>query len=259
MGDEMKKVRSGDRLRIPAGTYNRFIDAARVQRETGTLFRPGAGGVALSGGVALAYNSSGEDCHARAIVELRSLENTQAQIEFVASGDESGCGVYAITLDPIPADRFGRIAVSGGPWELAVGGAPIAAGQQISPAGSAKPQWEALQHSVDGIVVVRFLGGSNASLMIRATQAMVSDDVLYNCRFLSADGDLGAYLQCKRPVGIQVAEGSVGFLASDPEGSNVFIPANMRENASMPLFVEVRTGDPVTAYVGRMWYRSDLG
>jgi len=118
--------------------------------------------------------------------------------------------------------------------------------------------------------------------MIWAIQAMVSDDVLYNCRFLCADGDLGAYLQCKRPVGIQVASGSLGFLGFDAEGSNIFIPADLskllaagthialsisngivtisetgtRVDATQALRLEVRTSDPVSAELGRIWLRS---
>ena len=39
-GDEMKKVRPGQRLEVPAGTYNRFVDAVRATEQR-VLFRPG--------------------------------------------------------------------------------------------------------------------------------------------------------------------------------------------------------------------------
>jgi hypothetical protein len=61
MGDAMKKVQSGDRLKIPAKTFNTFIDAARDfqdrQRNVGRDARPQQ----PRPGIVFVKNSSGED------------------------------------------------------------------------------------------------------------------------------------------------------------------------------------------------------
>jgi len=48
MGDNMKKVRSGDPLVIPAATFNTFIDAARDYLMRGQNMRKGQNRSSLS-------------------------------------------------------------------------------------------------------------------------------------------------------------------------------------------------------------------
>ena len=106
--------------------------------------------------------------------------------------------------------------------------------------------------------VVFFPGGSSQSQMIKAAEDMSADDTSYDCNYLAADDTLGAAITCRRPYGIYISSGDVGFLAADDNGLNIFEPANMREEANMPFVLETRTDDPFTPVVGRMWFRTDL-
>jgi len=96
------------------------------------------------------------------------------------------------------------------------------------------------------------------NLMIIAKEDMTADNTGYVCRLLETDGTEGTEISCCRPNGIYISGGTVGFLGQDSDGHNVFQPANMREEANMPLVAEVRTSDPASPVVGQIWYRSDL-
>jgi len=119
-GDDMKKVRTGDPMRIPADTYNNFIDAARTNKETGTLFRSGALNTSLAPGTTLAYNASGEDAPFMAVVELKDLVASSVTLEFTKPGTAGGGGVFTIALEPIATGRLGVIAVAGAPYQMMI-------------------------------------------------------------------------------------------------------------------------------------------
>ena len=259
MPDSMKKARPGDALRIPASTYNRFIDAARAAEARAIALR-GKHGESLPTGVVVAYNASGEAAPWRGVCEISDTGETSAQVEFVKPGHEDGVGVYGILLEPIGDGKMGRIALSGGPWEVAIAGAVT--GDQLGPDdGEWTPTAGNLLHvvraSVDGVTYCFFVGGAAAAaLMLLASANMTADDTEYACKYLEADGTQGAVVNCRRPNGIYISSADVGFLGQDSSGQNVFQPANMREEANMPLYVEIRTDDPGGA--ARIWYRSDL-
>jgi len=259
MPDSMKKVQPGDPLRIPAQTYNRFIDAARAAEIRNIALR-GVRGQGLPMGIVLAYNASGENAPWRGICEVSNTGETGAQVEFVKPGHEDGVGIYGVILEPIASGEIGRVALSGGPWEVAVDGAQ--AGDQLGPTdGAWTPTNGNLLHvvrgSVDGVACCFFVG-AGASLMLIAKEDMSADDTEYLCRALETDGTEGEDVNCRRPNGIYISSGTVGFLAQDSSGQNVFHPANMREEANMPLVAEVRTSDPASPGKGQIWYRSDL-
>ena len=168
MGDDFKKVRAGDALRIPARFHNAAVDAVRAQAEGRALFRrenvPGQ----ISSAVADAYNASGLAAPLHAVVELIVAGATQEQIEFAQPGHASGSGYYGIALESIPAGVIGRIAIAAGPWPILVdSGCEV--GDTLGPKDgqwTADPgetaAWEVLRRDLSGIAQVRFLGGAIA-------------------------------------------------------------------------------------------------
>ena len=102
MGDDLKKVRRGEPLRIPARAYNSFIDAARAQRESAHVFTRMPGPGDLPGGTVMAFNAAGEDAPMHGLVELKPTGQTQRQVEFVKPGASGGAGVHGIAVEPVP-------------------------------------------------------------------------------------------------------------------------------------------------------------
>ena len=122
-GDTLKKVRPGDPLKIPAGAYNAFVDAALAHRQAGPGVRRGARLTEATSGCVTAYNASGFDAPWGGVVELRAAQLYEHE-EFVKPGDADGVGVYGIALAPISNGQWGRVALTGGPWRLSVSGSP---------------------------------------------------------------------------------------------------------------------------------------
>ena len=122
MGDTLKKVQPGQRLNIPAQTFNTFIDAARdyLQRRQNT------GGDALAEtrqmGVVLVKNTTGED---RGLFEILALDgpvytpddNEEGfKFRFALKGikpDTDHFGNFAILLEPGKDGEIGRALVEG--------------------------------------------------------------------------------------------------------------------------------------------------
>jgi len=123
MGDTLKKVQPGQRMVIPAQTFNTFIDAARdyLQR------RQNQGGDPLAeprqAGVILVRNDTGED---RALFDILGLdgpvygpEDNEEGFKFryalkgVASTAADHAGNFAICLEPIADGKIGRCLVQG--------------------------------------------------------------------------------------------------------------------------------------------------
>ena len=271
MPDNFKKVHSGDPMRIPAQAYNAFIDAAEAHKRNMVLPGGRGRGAGVSGTVISAYNPTATDIPWRSAVEILSTEEG-AEITVGKPGDAAGTGVYAISLEPIPSEMFGAVALAGGPWKLAVAD-EVTPGDQVGPVDDAwmaalagTATWEVLRaEDADGVALVRFLGGGQACdgapVMIVASSAMPSNDVNYPCHYLSGGGVQGDALVCKRPYGIYILSGAIGFLGQDALGNNTFLPANMRREGNMPLVVEVRTDDPTpvgSIAAGRIWFRSDV-
>jgi len=266
-GDDLRKVRTGEPLRIPARTYNRFIDAARAQQEGRRLFGPGQPGAAELLGIAPACNASDEDAPMHAVVELAPRSQTQGQIEFVRPGGEGGTGLYAATAEPIPAGAIGRIALSAGPHTVLVAeGESPSCGDLLGPVAgewtastTGNPQvWACVGGDPgDGLAAVIFVSGTG-TVMVRALESMTSDDTPYPVRLLRVDGWLsGASFEVYRPCGIVVPADETGFLGVSADGHPVFVPSHARLNNNVGLTIEV-TGtsfDPDTLGVGRIWLR----
>ena len=102
-----------------------------------------------------------------------------------------------------------------------------------------------------------FVGGERSRLII-ASAAMIADDTGYVCYYRTAVGTGTTAVTCKRPPGIYISANAYGFLGRDTEGVGMFCPANMREEANMPLVLETRTDDPATPATGRIWLRTDI-
>jgi len=84
-------------------------------------------------------------------------------------------------------------------------------------------------------------GDAGAPRMLIAKADMTTDDSEYNCKYLDSDGTEGDTVKCKRPNGIEVATDDVGFLGSDTDGDNMFIPAE-----AGIIFASEQTQDVVT-------------
>lgn len=123
MGDTFKKVQSGDPLRIPAETFNTFIDAARDfkarrqsrTRESQVEFR--------QTGIIPVKNNSGADRERFDVVGIDrpiftpndSLTSFQNQVSLVGvtPTEADHFGKFAVLLEPLPPGRIGMACISG--------------------------------------------------------------------------------------------------------------------------------------------------
>ena len=118
-GPELKKVRPGDKLTIPAGDWNAAMDAARAHRQDGALIQKSRRTTGSPPGVVNAYNASAEKAPMHAMVEVCEAGETAAQIEFCRPGERADARRrYGVTIESIPPGSIGRIALSGGPWRV---------------------------------------------------------------------------------------------------------------------------------------------
>ena len=123
MGDTLKKVTAGQRLEMPASTFNTFIDMARDwladQQATG-----GEGRVeARRTGIVLVRNDSGEDCDRFAVLGIDGIVFTPTDNEEgfkdrpALKGDTPTApdhyGKFAILLEPVAAGQLGRALLVG--------------------------------------------------------------------------------------------------------------------------------------------------
>jgi len=100
--------------------------------------------------------------------------------------------------------------------------------------------------------------GGGTPQMIQASQGMTADDTFYDAAELDSDGTTGSTIQVKRPNGVTIDSGQVGYMGQDTGGEQMFIPANMRETVNNAFGVEARTSDPSSPFVGQEWLRTDL-
>lgn len=124
MGVDLKKVKSGDRLRIPAQTFNAFVDAARAHGDSAHDVRR-RGAVGRRTGDILIQNKTGGDLDEFSVVGLgdpifeptddETTATFKAQVGFEgetpATADHTG--KFAIILEPLAADAIGPARVSG--------------------------------------------------------------------------------------------------------------------------------------------------
>lgn len=123
MGDNMRKVRTGDALDIPAETFNTFIDSARdfLQRQS-DLRRSGARN-SRNSGIILVKNVSGSDRERFHILGLKDTIILPADNEdefknkIALTGEtpstSTHAGKFAILLEPLKNNSIGLAMVSG--------------------------------------------------------------------------------------------------------------------------------------------------
>ena len=121
-GDALKKVRTGDRLRIPARTYNAFIDTAQAHRQREQDQHRQARGHHQSADVVLVRNQSGEDLERFDILGLddpivlpddhdRQFFN---RVSFIGvEPTQEHRGRFAVLLEPLKAGAIGHGLLSG--------------------------------------------------------------------------------------------------------------------------------------------------
>ena len=123
MGDTFKKVQSGDPLRIPAETFNTFVDAARDfksrrqsrTREPQFEFR--------QTGIIPVKNNSGVDCSRFDVLGIDqpiftpsdNLLSFQNQIAFVGvtPSEQDHLGRFVVLLEPLRDGMIGQACLSG--------------------------------------------------------------------------------------------------------------------------------------------------
>ncbi|MBM4017419.1 MAG: hypothetical protein FJ288_03680 [Planctomycetes bacterium] len=123
MGDTLKKVQPGQRMVIPAQTFNTFIDAARdyLQRQQNQGGDPLA--EPRQAGVILVRNDTGED---RALFDILGLDGPvyappdneegfkfRYALKGVAPTAADHAGNFAVCLEPIADGKIGRCLVQG--------------------------------------------------------------------------------------------------------------------------------------------------
>ena len=123
MGDSFKKVQSGQPLRIPAATFNTFIDAARdfQQRQRNALQM--AQRSSNQEGIILVKNNSGGDCPRFGILGIDGVLHdptanldqfkNNAAIVGITPSEVNHKGKFVILTEPIKNGLIGRARISG--------------------------------------------------------------------------------------------------------------------------------------------------
>lgn len=123
MGDSFKKVQTGDKLRIPAATFNAFIDAARDYQDRQQSRGQGAQAGHRSSGIVLVKNACGSDLNRYAILavdapiytpedNLDSFKNTTALVGVTPALPEH-FGRFVVLLEPLKAGAIGQAFAAG--------------------------------------------------------------------------------------------------------------------------------------------------
>lgn len=123
MGDTLKKVQSGEKLRIPAAAYNAFIDTARAerQRQQGREQQPQA--EVRDTTIVLVKNSIGAD---RARFEVLGVSDVV--IKPADNLDQFKNKVALVGVTPLEASHLGRFVVLTEPLVVNAIGLAVAAG-----------------------------------------------------------------------------------------------------------------------------------
>lgn len=124
MGDYLKKVQPGQRLRVPAAAYNAFIDTTVKLRESSMAGgRGAAASAARSSTIILVKNAAGADMPQFAVLGLGDAAilpsvnedefKTRVALNAVAPAAQHSAGNFCITQEPILSGEWGRAVVSG--------------------------------------------------------------------------------------------------------------------------------------------------
>jgi len=200
----MRKVQPGDPMRIPAGTFNAMIDAARAEAMRSTGERPGGSPLGRSSySAADVLNETGEDIPLGAVVFYHTWhpeDGAEGGYYEAAKPHDADVGVLehpfqGIALEPIPDDTIGQIATTGGPV-LALydpGVDPMLPGVMcgftddewyLAPVGY-KKRYMTWANGTDGMVPVVFMPPYLyrwAGHAAQASDEMVADDTEYTAR-----------------------------------------------------------------------------
>lgn len=128
MGNDMQRVRPGERMHIPARTLNRILDATEAMERSGPIAGRTPRSWVQPTGTVFAVNGSGAFQGFGAPATITTV-GPGGCAEFDLAGE---AGPYAILLEPIAAGEVGLVAVAGGPWKVAVSGS-VAAGDRLLP------------------------------------------------------------------------------------------------------------------------------
>ena len=123
MGDHLKKVQTGDPLRIPARAYNAFVDAARDlqgrQQEIGGATRREF----RQTGIVLVKNSSGADRDRFDVLGVDGVIFTptdnldefknQVVLKGITPAEDDHLGRFVVLLEPLADGEIGRACVDG--------------------------------------------------------------------------------------------------------------------------------------------------
>ena len=123
MGDILKKVKSGDPLRIPAQTFNTFIDTARDYQNRKMQGGQPAQREFAQSGIVLVKNNSGADCDRFAVLgiggpiftptdNVESFKNKVA-LAGVTPAESSHFGKFVILQEPIKTGEIGSAWIAG--------------------------------------------------------------------------------------------------------------------------------------------------
>jgi len=122
MSEPLKKVRSGERLRIPASTYNAFVDAAQAHRNRQGIQSRTGRDVAPDGTI-LVRNDTGVDQSQFAILglsgplfeptNLQAFKNHPRIVKGIAPATGTHDNKFVVLAQPIAAGKMGRAIISG--------------------------------------------------------------------------------------------------------------------------------------------------
>jgi hypothetical protein len=120
-GDPLKKVQSGEQLRIPAEAYNAFVDAVRSTRSQHTLGAEAQGALRQTT-VAKVKNNTGANRERFSILALDApiVAPSANEQEFLRQTTFSGVlpatgyeGRFGVLLEPLAPGKIGLAAVAG--------------------------------------------------------------------------------------------------------------------------------------------------
>lgn len=134
-GDPLKQVLHGDPVRRDAETFNRTMQAVAdaVQSGAGPPVQV-CPAMSLPEGVRWGLNDAGANATRGTVVEISTASGQlegDGLVTFGKPGDY-GTEIYGVTLCPVPAGEVTPVALTGGPWTLAVTGT-VAVGDNLSP------------------------------------------------------------------------------------------------------------------------------
>jgi len=258
-GDEFKRVQAGDRLRIPARTWNALLDALRAHQMGGVVFGAAATPALRAICVMPGRNDAAETAPWHGMASITGVAPSGAVI--LAKCAEPP---YAVLLEPIGSGKIGQVAVSGGAYQVLVNGS-VQVGARLAPvsgtwqaAAAVDGPLMALSEDAEGLCWCVFAASGTGAVMIRAKADMATNNTLYPCMYLSAAGVEAGSVSVKRPYGVKVLNGDTGFLGVDSAGTPMFVPCHARHDPAHRLIVETRSSDPASAEAGRLWVRTDL-